>query len=80
MTLQKILDEGTVDINEPNEFFGEWDSHQIWVKRVDDERWYITVRDPSGCYTYDGYWDAEKYVPIEEAIKESIKGAMLEMK
>lgn len=77
MSLQRILDEGTVEINEPDEFAGYWDGNHIWVKRVSDENWYIQVRDPSGCYLYDGYWKPERRTDVKDAADEAFKGAML---
>lgn len=79
MSLQRILDEGTIEINEPDEFSGYWNGNHIWVKRVSDENWYIQVRDPSGCYVYDGYWKPERRTDIKDAVDEAFKGAMLDV-
>lgn len=77
MSLQKVLDEGTVEVNEPDEFSGYWDDNHIWVRRVSDENWYIQVRTQGGYYAYDGYWPTPKRLEIEAAVDEAFKGAML---
>ena len=77
MSLQRVLDEGAVEVNEPDEFFGHWDENQIWVRRVSDENWYIQVRTPDGCYAYDGYWHTPRRVEVKDAVAEAFSGAML---
>ena len=77
MSLQRILDEGTIEINEPDEFSGYWNGNHIWVKRVSDENWYIQVRAQDGCYVYDGYWPTDRHAGVKEAVDEAFKGAML---
>lgn len=77
MSLNRILEEGTIEVNEPDEFSGYWDGNHIWVKQVSDEVWYIQVRDPSGCYAYDGYWRPGRTVDLAKAVDEAFDGAML---
>lgn len=77
MSLNRILEEGTVELNEPDEFSGYWYGNHFWVKRVSDEVWYIQVREPSGCYAYDGYWRPERTVDLAKAVDEAFDGAML---
>lgn len=77
MSLERLLDEGTIEVNEPDEFSGWWDGNHIWVKRVSDENWYIQVRDQTGCYVYDGYWPTERRMELKDAVDEAFRGAML---
>ena len=77
MSLQRVIDEGTVEVNEPDEFFGYWDENQIWVRRISDENWYIQVRTSDGGYVYDGYWPTPRRMEVKDAVDEAFKGAML---
>lgn len=77
MSLQRILDEGTIEVHEDDEFSGYWNGNHIWVKRVSDENWYIQVRAQDGGYAYDGYWHPGRRVELAKAVDEAFYGAML---
>lgn len=77
MSLQRILDEGSIEVYEDAEFAGYWDGNHIWVKRVSDENWYIQVRAQDGCFVYDGYWETPRRLELKDAVDEALKGAML---
>jgi hypothetical protein len=50
----------------------------LWLQRAHDRaRWYIRVRDKTGRYAYDGWWEDSKGKQPVEAIAEACRGAGL---
>lgn len=39
--------------------------------------WYIMVRHPSGCYSYDGWWRDSETATVEETLAEAKRGACI---
>lgn len=61
-----------------NSFDGQYKQHDIHIERDDDCRnWYITVRGPDGCHTYDGWWRDSGSKSLDEAIIEACHGSMI---
>lgn len=65
-------------VRETNEFQGRYKGHDLDLMRDGRfSRWYIRVRDPRGCYAYDGWWAESAGKSLDEAIEEALKGACL---
>ncbi|MBB3142771.1 hypothetical protein [Halomonas organivorans] len=59
-------------------FSGAYQDHEIEIEREDaDDRWYIIVTAPCGMRDYDGWWWDEG-APLDEAIEEAVRGAMID--
>jgi len=47
------------------------------ISKEDGDDWYILVCPYEQSYLYEGWWRGSKLEPIENAIKEAIRGAMI---
>lgn len=76
--IRRMRASSPLDVDKPDEVMGFWKNWSIWV-HVDDANgdWYIRVRDPRGCYAYDGWWQDSYHKTAEEAVAEAFRGACL---
>ena len=58
-------------------FYGEYKGHVIEINRESDDDFYIMVRNPSGSFDYDGWWQHDGKDTIRDAVEEALKGSML---
>lgn len=65
-------------VRETHEFQGRYKGFDLDLMRDGaHSRWYIRVRDPRGCYAYDGWWADSYGKSLDDAIAEALKGACL---
>ena len=65
-------------VRETHEFQGRYKGFDLDLMRDGPfSRWYIRVRDPRGCYAYDGWWADSGGKSLDEAIVEALRGACL---
>lgn len=61
-----------------NGFYGQFKGHGIYIERDHPSvNWYIIVKAPDGCNAYDGWWLDSEGKPVDDAVKEALRGAML---
>lgn len=65
-------------VRETHEFQGRYKGFDLDLMRDGPfSRWYIRVRDPRGCYAYDGWWADSGGKSLDDAIAEALRGACL---
>jgi hypothetical protein len=62
---------------EPDEVYGYWRGHLIWVELEPMGDWYIRVNHPDGGYLYDGWWADSAGKSVADAVAEAFRGAEL---
>lgn len=65
-------------VRETYEFQGRYKGFDLDLMRDGPlSHWYIRVRDPRGCYAYDGWWADSGGKSLDDAIAEALRGACL---
>lgn len=73
---QRIL--AANESNEPLGLYAIVDGYEYNIsKESEEETWYIQVCPVGESYIYDGWWSDSEFEPLEDAVKEAIKGAMV---
>ncbi|URF02810.1 hypothetical protein [Cupriavidus campinensis] len=76
--MRRLRAAGPLAVHDPLEVLGYWRGWMVWVQaEADTADWYIRVKDPRGCYAYDGYWRDSFAKTAEEAVAEAFRGACL---